>query len=231
MRTAGLAVAVLLVAGSAAPAQLPAVEAHLRAWEAETAALFGLSADFSLDRTGADRRDAFRGTIKYLRPNLVRLRIENPGRAEDFEDYVGTGTAVFEYNGAAKTVTEYPIPPGAGAGGGHLLMDLFAGIKADALARRFEVSVFKEDAHYVYLDLKPRTATDQAVFTTARIALYGPKSKHAYLPAQLFVSKANGEAEHWRFDAKGLRPNPAGTTAKEFRPADPAPGWTVHKAQ
>lgn len=241
MRPAGLTVAVLLALAPAAAAQAPPpapaappLDAHLRNWEAEAAALFGLSADFTLDRTlaGFEKRDTFRGTVKYLRPNLVRLRMANPGRAEDFEEYVGTGKAVYEYNGAAKTVTEYPLAPGAGAGGGHLLMDLFAGMKAADLTRRFAIELHKEDAHYVYLDLKPRTPTDQAVFSTARVALYGPKTKFAYLPAQLFVSKPNGGTEHWRFDTKGMRPNPAGTTAKDFQPLPkPAPDWTFQRAQ
>jgi TIGR03009 family protein len=80
--------------------------------------------------------------------------------------------------------------------------DLLMGMDPLALRDRFDVSLFKADANYIYLDLKPRADRDRAAFQHIRLALYGPgpdTAKAAYLPAQVYVLKPNGDTEVWKF--------------------------------
>ena len=75
-----------------------------------------------------------------------------------------------------------------------------SGATAKEAAARFDVSLFKEDEHYVYLDLRPRLPNDRQVMERVRVALYGPSAEPPrvpYTPAELFVVKANGDTEHW----------------------------------
>ena len=62
------------------------------------------------------------------------------------------------------------------------------------------MKLFKEDEYYIYLDIKPMLGKDKQEFQQLRLALYGPKTQFAYLPAQVYMVKPNGETEQWKLD-------------------------------
>ena len=65
------------------------------------------------------REKNYTGNVMCLKPNLARMRIEGrpaPGQKADpneYEAYISTGKAVYQYDGLAKEVTEIKL-----AGGG-----------------------------------------------------------------------------------------------------------------
>ena len=75
-------------------------------------------------------------------------------------------------------------------------------MKAKDVPERFDITLFKTDEHYIYLDIKPRSDADKRQFQHIRLALYGPgpaTDKYAYLPAQVYVLKPGGDTEVWKF--------------------------------
>ena len=72
-------------------------------------------------------------------------------------------------------------------------------MKAKDLKDRFDIKLFKEDEFYIYLDIIPKLGKDKQDIQQLRLALYGPKTASAYLPAQVYLVKPNGETEQWKF--------------------------------
>jgi TIGR03009 family protein len=107
--------------------------------------------------------------------------------------------------------------------------ELVLGMKARDLKERFDISLFKEDEHYIYLDINPRSAGDKRSFQKMRLALHAPGEKsaeRAYLPAQVFVLLPNGDSELWRFTPTHI--NAPGVAEKNFKFA-PIKGWHVQQ--
>ena len=72
-------------------------------------------------------------------------------------------------------------------------------MKAKDLKARFELKLFKEDDHYIYLDIKPSSRQGQAgVPATATGTLRAEARQLAYLPAQVYMVKPNDETEQWK---------------------------------
>src|SRR5206468_1644832 len=74
----------------------------------------------------------------------------------------------------------------------NLMLDFLSGMTAQAVQQRFQMSIFKEDANYVYLDIKPVLGKDKQEFEHVRFALYGPKVPAPftpYLPVEMWVKK------------------------------------------
>ena len=102
------------------------------------------------------------------------------------------------------------------------------GMKAKDLKARFELKLFKEDEHYIYLDIKPVLGKDKQEFQQLRLALYGPKTGElAYLPAQVYTVKPNGETEQWKLSSPET--NIAGITEKVFQ-YENVPGFRFQQA-
>lgn len=181
----------------------PDVEKHLAAWEKKTASVDSIRLDIALTRKeGTLKRETrYSGSMLAMRPNYIVLRLENAADKSktDYEAYICDGKSLYAYNGMQKTITEFPLPlkwP-ANALADNPLLVLLTGVKAKDVAERFEVAVYKTDANYVYLDLKPRTDADKREFAHIRLAMCGPDTKTAYLPAQVYVLKSNGDTETW----------------------------------
>jgi TIGR03009 family protein len=193
-------------AGHPPAAQPPAaqpdakLDAHLRGWEAKMSGLQNFRADIALTRKEAvfNKNRKYTGSVLCMKPNLAVLRLDSATDKVDYEAFVCTGDAVYEYSGLQQAVTKYKINPGAA--GDNLMLDFLSGMKAEEAKRRFQLSVFNEDANYVYLDIKPLQQKDRAEFEHVRFALYGPTLQQlAYLPAQVWLQKPNGDTELWEF--------------------------------
>lgn len=90
---------------------------HLAGWEKSLAGADGLSANLELTRTNLIRQNkqTFTGSLAGMRPNLWQVKLAD-GRGV-VTTYRGDGRSVFEYDGAAKQVTEFPVSPDPSARG------------------------------------------------------------------------------------------------------------------
>jgi TIGR03009 family protein len=221
-------------AAPAAPAQEQLLNQHLAGWEKRMGEVNNFWLSLKLKRTDALTKldKTYTGVVLCMKPNLARLRLANDADKDgkDYEAYICNGKAVYEYSGLRKTVTEWPLPdPKAGATD-NLMIDFVSGLKAKDAKERFDLTLFKEDPHYVYLDVKPKAAKDKAEFQQLRMALYGPGTKFAYLPAQVNLVKPNGDAESWSFSDPPPQTNVPGITPKEFEYV-PVAGYPLVKGQ
>jgi TIGR03009 family protein len=216
-----------------AKASDPVLDGHLAEWEKKTASIANLRAEISLKRTDAvlKKEREYTGTVLWMKPNLAVLRLDYAGdpTKADYEAFICDGKALYVYAGKERTITKVALPQNQ-AGVDTPMLDFLAGTKTEALKERFDVSLFKSDEHYIYLDIKPLRPADQREFTRLRLALHGPgeaTAKFAYLPAQVYVLKPNGDSEAWKFT------NPQ-TNLKGVAPANFAfvkiPGWEVKQA-
>jgi TIGR03009 family protein len=254
MRRAGFTLAALLIAATVGPAQPPAVpgqppipppappapkaadpklDGHLAEWEKKMAGVVNMRTEIALKRTDAVfKKDTnFTGVVLCMKPNFAVLRLDNTGdpTKADYEAYICDGKAVYAYDGKGKTITKIPLPKNQ-AGVDNLMLDFMAGMKAKDVKERFDITLFKTDEHYVYLDIKPLRPADQREFAHLRLALYGPgqaTAKVAYLPAQVYMLKPNGDAESWKFTNQQV--DIPGVAAANFAFV-PIKGWDVKEA-
>jgi hypothetical protein len=107
-------------------------------------------------------------------------------------------------------------------------VEIFSGAKPKDLKQLFEVKLFKEDENYLYLNMEPiANKGDQEIRERIRMALYGPKTKYAYLPAMIHFVHANGDSEIWTI-AK-TQTNLSGISEKDFQYVK-VPGFTFRAA-
>lgn len=192
---------------SAAAPTDPRLQAHLAAWEKTMAGITNFRVVLGLKRTDAVFRQekTYSGVVLCMKPNLAVLRLNYDGdkTGADYEAYICDGKAVYEYNGLQKTITRWklPDPQTSPNATDNLMLDFLAGLKAKDAQDRFDITLYKEDpqGYYIYLDIKPKLAKDKAEFQQLRMALYGPATKWAYLPAQVYLVKPNGDTELWSF--------------------------------
>ena len=101
---------------------------------------------------------------------------------------------------------------------------------ADAALQRFDIKIFKEDANYIYLAIRPLTEDDRKDFASMTLALYQPATGYGYIPAMVRFQKGNlaQETEDWSFEKPYLNApnNVAGLyTPRAIAANDPA--WKV----
>ena len=171
-----------------APAAAGTLDGHLAAWERAMGGTINFRSDFETTRTEAvfGKARVYVGSVLCMKPNLARLRLSETANPANYEAYICNGRSVFAYDGNAKTLTEHTMDANAAAAGGdNLMLDFLSGMKAEDARRRFDLTLAREDAHYVYLDIKPKMPRDRQEFEQVRFAIYGPATKHlAYMPAR-----------------------------------------------
>jgi TIGR03009 family protein len=181
----------------------PKLDAHLGEWEKKMGAVVNLRAEIGLKKTDAVfKKDTnYTGVVLCMKPNYAVLRLDNAGdpTKTDYEAYICDGKAVYAYDGVKKRITKITIPQNQ-VGVDNLMLDFLSGMKAKDVKARFDINLFKTDEHYIYLDIKPLRPADQREFAHLRLALYGPATKFAYLPAQVYMLKPSGDSELWKFN-------------------------------
>lgn len=215
-----------------------AVVTHLQAWQGVMAEVKNFYTECTLTRRNLilNKTSTYGGSIICMKPNLARMRIEQkpaPGQQPDpnnYTAYICTGKAVYEYDGASKQVTEYPLANG-GVGDNLLLAFMSGALTANAIIGRFDLKILKEDQHYVYLEIRPRLPRDKQEFESMTLVLFRPTvAGVAYLPRTVVMRKNNGqEEEHWDFPQP--RVNVEGVTLEHFAPVQPPKDWKVQRAQ
>ncbi len=250
MRPVGMTLAGAVLAATVAAAQPqpdPAAEAarqaeaakrldaHLLGWQTQMGGLNNFRANFEVKKTEAvfKKEQVYGGAVLCMKPTFARLRLQSETDRNDYEAYICNGKSIFAYNGLGKSITEVPLPPNPapGAPGGNLMLDFLGGMTAQAAKQRFRIGLWKEDAHYVYLNIEPVLGADKQEFTQVRFALYGPglaDKNLRYLPAQLRLDKPNGDFEVWTFSKQEV--NLPGVGADNFK-FENVPGYSYQKAQ
>lgn len=249
MRFTGVSLAVLLIVASVGSSQPPAVpgqpippaakpadpklDAHLDAWEKRMVDVKNIRTEITLKRTDVvfKKEREYTGVVLCMKPNFAVLRLDYAGdpTKADYEAYICDGKAVYIYSGKDKVITKVKLPQGQ-AGVDNPMLDFLAGMKAKDVKERYDVTLFKTDEHYIYMDIKPLRPADQREFQHLRLALYGPgqaTAKFAYLPAQVYMLKPNNDTEMWKFTNPQL--DIPGVDAKAFQFV-PIPKWDIREA-
>ena len=225
-----------------APAPVAPVDAaivtHLQAWQKVMSEVTNFYTECTLTRRHLvlNKTSTYGGSIICMKPNLARMRIEQKPVAgqqpnpNNYTAYICTGQAVYEYDGAAKQVTEYPLANG-GVGDNLLLAFMSGSLTANAIMQRFDLKLLKEDQHYVYLEIRPRLPRDKQEFESMTLVLFRPTvAGVAYLPRTVVMRKNNGqEEENWDFPQP--RVNVEGVNREHFTPVQPPKDWKVQRAQ
>lgn len=234
MALAGLVLATPVQAQQPPAGQNPPVAAQpnnaaqldmlLNRWEQEMKRIETLSAE--LNRTTVDKvyqgTEVFTGTAKYMKPNLAILEMKHQKKADIYEKYICSGTFLYEWVPASKVVRAHELPPPKeGQVGDDNFLSFLFGMKADEAKKRYDLKVLKEDQHYYYVQIFPRTAADKADFQEARLAL----NKSSFLPREVRFTQPNGNEITWdipRIQA-GVK-----LTREDFAPPQNLPqGWNL----
>jgi len=238
MRTTLAAFAALLALVTDAPAQTPppppppgVLAKHLAAWEAKMRDVNLLSAVI----TRVDTDKVFKATTKlsgyalYMKSgaagavplNKARLELTPDGKKEPSEKIISTGTFLYLYVPSRKEIQQHPIEkPKEGGALDDNFLGLVFGMKAKDAMDRYELTLHKEDAHYVYVNVLPKRPADKAEFKQARLVL----NKTNYLPRQLWFEAPNGNETLWDLPRAEV---PTRIDPRYFDAPRPDPGWKL----
>lgn len=233
----------------------PVLEGHLLAWEKKVAEVRNVHTKITLKRIDPvfKKNADYTGSLLCMKPRYVILRLDkanDPAKA-DYEAYIYDGKSLYVYEGTRKTITAIKAPDAPAPESpksplalltqklerflwpsNNPVLALLTEPTAKDITERYDVKLFKTDEHYIYLDIKPLRSTDQREFKQLRLALYGPGEPTAglaYLPAQLYVLRPNGDSEIWKFsDTRVDVPNVNADVFK-FNKSIPK-GWTFESA-
>jgi TIGR03009 family protein len=240
MRPTLLAVAVALFCAAGLLAQQLPVQAPpapidpklneiLGSWERVMNSINTLVVECSrttIDKTW-QRTEVFDGTAKFLKPGRASLELHSKTNPQQFEKLVVNTNELCTYAPQSKQILVYKLQadskPGQGQGSEDNFLTFLFGGKADEAKRRYQLKLLPappNDKWYYYLEIMPRSPTDRADFTRARLVLTATN----FLPRQLWFEQPNGNEVTWDFNklSTGVELRPA-----EFeRPVPPA-GWQL----
>ncbi len=220
------------------PAVVPAapnnLDVHLDGWERTMREVKNFRVEITSTKTDSvfkkDRK--YDGVVLCMKPNFAILRLNYTADITkmDYEAVICNGKSIFHYNGNEKSVTEMKLPnPANNPGGGtdNIMLDFVSGLKAKEAKQRFDLSLIKEDENYIYINIKPILGRDKQDFQQINLALYGPKTKFAYLPARVIKLNPNGDTELWDFT--NPQTNLTGIEEKHFQYV-PVAGFRLSQA-
>jgi TIGR03009 family protein len=230
-----LALAALVSAQSASPvakpAANPALDKHLKAWEEK---MRGVSSLYAVI-TKVDSDKVFKTETKmtgyalYSKSgapgavplNKARLELTPDGKKEPAVKIISTGTFLYQYVPGKKEIHQHEIArPKAGAPMEDNFLGLVFGMKAEDAKARYDLSLLKEDDHYVYVEVLPKSAADKAEFIRARLVL----NKANYLPRQLMFEEANKNTVLWDLPRAEV---PKNIDPRYFDAPRADPGWKI----
>jgi TIGR03009 family protein len=199
----------------------------LREWERASAAVETLVAHCT--RTEENKtfqtKDVYEGTFHYMKPGCGMLEMHNKDKPDQLQKIVWSDKLLYLYSPDQKEIRAFAMPPGWSfpwpikETADHQETFFFAKNLTEA-RRRYEIKLTKEDEWYYYLDIKPRTKADEAVFSRTRVVL----SKGTYLPRQFWFEQANHDAVTW--DISRIE-TPAPLKREDFEAPSVPPGWTM----
>ena len=178
------------------PEANPRLDALLAQWEAKMTGIKSLKAQIARETESKAFRvkEVMVGNAYYQAPNLARLELKLPANPNKFECIVCSGQFTYQYVPEAKQIRVYDLGP---AKKGQLSEDNFLsfliGMKAADAKSRYILKLVKEDANYIYIEVKPRDPRDMADFSLAQLAL----TQKTFLPRMLIYTAGNGDVATW----------------------------------
>jgi TIGR03009 family protein len=200
------------------------LDALLMQWEQKMRTVQGLHATVTRTETDPVEKTAktYTGEAKFLRPNRAMLYMKSTTDPNLYEQYVFTGTYLYEYSPQFKRLRIHELAPKAGQVVEDNFLNFLFGMSAEDAKRRYDMSLAKEDQHYVYLFVSPKTPADRADFSKARLVLWAT----TFLPRQLEFETPNGSVIKWDIP----KADPAArVTATDFAPPTPPRDWQVQR--
>jgi TIGR03009 family protein len=210
------------------PAKNP-LDGYLQRWEEAMKKVESLALRCS--RTELDKiyktKKTFTGTIHFLKPTYFFWNMTVDGKPHDFERFVCTGNYIYQYVPAQKEIRVYPAPKQANDGrvADDTSVAFLFGMKAVEARKRYDLKLFKVDAHYIYVDVEPRMPVDRADFQKARIIL----DKGTYLPRQIWFEHPNSGEVTW--DIPAIQSGAKLDKAIFATPSLPAKDWKMVQGQ
>src|SRR5262249_55032803 len=138
-------------------------------------------------------KKVYEGEARYMKPNLVALRMIMPSDKSIWELYVCSGKLLYEYRPQTKTLRIHDVAPEQANFQNNFLSFLFGMNAADA-KRRYDLTLTKEDQNYIYIDIKPRFDADKREFSRAQMVLFTQNM----LPARVWFELPNGDETTWK---------------------------------
>ena len=210
----------------AAPPTIPAppnprLKQILTMWEQKMRSVSSFEADVNRYDTDAvtKTKKVLSGKVKFLRPNRAYMRLVSTTDPNSYEEYVFTGQYLYEYLPATKKLNIHELANKPGQIVEDNFLNFLFGMKAEEAERRFQLTLAKEDANYVYLLIDPKFAADRQDFTKARLVLWA----NSYLPRQCEFESSNGDIVLWDI----IRCDPtAKVVMADFTPREAPKDWT-----
>ncbi len=165
----------------------------------------------------------WKGEVRFQKPNRFYLYLQQQEDKRFFECLVSTGNELYEFRPQFKKVVIHEMPPnGFGTRSGDLLTSMF-GTTID-FRKRFDINLRKDvssaNPHYIYIDLKPRSETDQRDFNRAEIVL----SARTMLPMRVWFERPAGSEVTLQLGNMVVNPN---FNASAFAAPRIPEGWEV----
>jgi TIGR03009 family protein len=205
-----------------------ALDRHLVRWEEAMKKMRTLA--LACSRTEVEKvlqtKKVYEGTIHFARPTYFFWDMKVKGKPQEFERLIGTGQFIYQYLPGQKELRVYTAPkprPGGGLADDSSIAFLF-GMPAAEAKRRYELSLFREDRFYVYVDIVAKRDVDKVDFRKARIVLH----RDTYLPRQLWFEHPNGSEVTW--DIPTIESNKAIPQTVFAAPPTPK-GWKMVQGQ
>jgi TIGR03009 family protein len=230
----------------------PVVDAHLTAWQKRWKEIDNLTVAFELTReeTLLRSKKTYSGNMVVMKPNMLRMRLENPNDPADYHAYLYDGKTTFINDGGRKAVTSLTLPPFRNPPDKEdklqqwlnrwfsrvNITEAFSAMAVPSDVRRtYRIKLIKPekpDKNYLYFELEPMRP-HHPLFDKAMIAVYSPTVAEefrswVYLPAKVVLTKNNNESfETWTITQYRL--NRADLTKDDFQYVDPGPDWQKPK--
>jgi TIGR03009 family protein len=183
-----------------------------------------------ITRTDTDKvyqsTSVFDGVAKFMRPNRASLRLEKRGKPDSYEQFVYTGTYLYQYVPQQKEIRVHQLPAtkSGQVSDETLLSFLLPGAKAAGIKDRYQLTLLPpppNDTWYYYILIQPKAPADKAEFTRARLVIH----RSNYMPRELWFEEPNGNESKWDFPRVQVNgPQPAATDFAT--PAAPA-NWRM----
>jgi TIGR03009 family protein len=174
----------------------------------------------------------YTGSFKYRKPGMFSLELHEKEKPDRLEKVVCDGRVIFLYAPKQKEVRALdlsrPWPdlvPKSRSGGwpSFCAFDWYGALwltDGRRARQHWDIKLIKEDAHYIYIGMTPRTKEGREDFRTARLVL----NKESLVPRQLWLEQPNGDTITW--DVPRLERNVPLPEEEFVNPPVPR-GWRV----
>src|SRR5262245_24797457 len=163
-------------------------------------------------------KKTWKGELRFLKPNLFAIRMEQQEDRRMVEMMISTGKYLYEYRPQFKKLMIHELPPIPAGGLDHNALALALGKSAAEAKQRYDMRITKEKPDSVYIELVPKQVEDKREFTKAELVLAVP----SLTPKRLWFAQPSGNTVEWllpNFDTQRK------LTKDHFRPGPAPEGW------